>query len=119
MLDLNNIKVDHKLSKLYRMPENLQNMSKLQQEVLGKYTQLAESLHKLDETVKELNRSAKETQDNADNVSAEEILEEMRQIETKISLIGTLFKGSVYSFILQRKNDYNIINNPPTDALEQ
>ncbi|CAL9738436.1 DASH complex subunit Dad3p [Monosporozyma servazzii] len=98
------------------MSENLQNMSKLQQEVLGKYTQLAESLHRLDETVKDLNRSTKEAQENADNVSAEEILEEMRQIETKISLLGTLFKGSVYSFILQRKNDYSIINNPPTET---
>lgn len=101
------------------MSENLQNMSKLQQEVLGRYAQLAQSLHTLDNTVKELNQSAHETRDkekHQDNsVSPEEILEEMRQIETKITLIGTLFKGSVYSFILQRKNDYNIINSPPTN----
>lgn len=93
------------------MSENLQSMSKLQQEVLSKYSQLAESLHRLDETVKELNRSAKENKENSNNISAEEILEEMRQIEAKIGLIGTLFKGSVYSFILQRKNEFNIMND--------
>lgn len=98
------------------MSDSIQHVSKLQQEVLGKYTQLADSLHKLDETVKELNQSATQVQNKADHISAEEILEEMRQIETKIGLIGTLFKGSVYSFILQRKNDYNIINNPPADG---
>lgn len=94
-----------------KMSENSQNMSKLQQEVLSKYSQLAESLHRLDTTVKQLNQSARETKENSNNVSAEEILEEMRQIETKIGLIGTLFKGSVYSFILQRKNEFNLMNN--------
>ena len=93
------------------MSENSQNMSKLQQEVLSKYSQLAESLHRLDATVKQLNQLARDTKEKSDNVSAEEILEEMRQIETKVGLIGTLFKGSVYSFILQRKNEFNLMNN--------
>lgn len=81
-------------------------MAPLQATVLEKYQRLAESLRTLDSAVKELNRNKKDPE----QVSAEEVLEEMRDIEVKIGLIGTLLKGSVYSLILQRKNEWKLIN---------
>ncbi|AJQ12076.1 Dad3p [Saccharomyces cerevisiae YJM1342] len=82
------------------------NLSPLQQEVLDKYKQLSLDLKALDETIKELNYSQHRQQHSQqENVSPDEILQEMRDIEVKIGLVGTLLKGSVYSLILQRKQE--------------
>ncbi|AJP84906.1 Dad3p [Saccharomyces cerevisiae YJM1248] len=82
------------------------NLSPLQQEVLDKYKQLSLDLKALDETIKELNYSQHRQQHSQqETVSPDEILQEMRDIEVKIGLVGTLLKGSVYSFILQRKQE--------------
>ncbi|CCK70901.1 Dad3p KNAG_0F02360 [Huiozyma naganishii CBS 8797] len=81
-----------------------QDLTPLQQSVLEKYSSLSEALHDLDESIKELNRSK---EGNSADVSADDVLQEMRAIETRIGLIGTLLKGSVYSLILQRGNDWN------------
>lgn len=82
------------------------NLSPLQQEVLDKYKQLSLDLKALDETIKELNYSQHRQQHSQqETVSPDEILQEMRDIEVKIGLVGTLLKGSVYSLILQRKQE--------------
>ena len=82
------------------------NLSPLQQEVLDKYKQISLDLKALDETIKELNYSQHRQQHSQqETVSPDEILQEMRDIEVKIGLVGTLLKGSVYSLILQRKQE--------------
>lgn len=69
------------------------NLSPLQQEVLDKYKQLSLDLKALDETIKELNYSAHRQQHSQqETVSPDEILQEMRDIEVKIGLVGTLLK---------------------------
>ncbi|QLG71265.1 hypothetical protein HG535_0B03040 [Zygotorulaspora mrakii] len=75
----------------------MEDLSLLQQNVLEKYKKLAQVLHSLDETFKKFNSS-----DHSD-VSPESILQQIRDIEIKIAQIGTLLKGSVYSLILQRR----------------
>ncbi|QHS71790.1 Dad3p [Saccharomyces paradoxus] len=81
-------------------------LSPLQQEVLNKYKQLSLDLKALDETIKQLNHSQHRQQHTQqETVSPDEILQEMRDIEVKIGLVGTLLKGSVYSLILQRKQE--------------
>lgn len=81
-------------------------LTSLQTSVLKKYERLAESLQNLDNSIKNLKQNKSD-----DNVSTDELLQEMRNIELKIGLIGTLLKGSVYSYILQRKNDQAILNS--------
>lgn len=81
-------------------------LTSLQASVLKKYERLSESLQNLDNSIKALNQNKSD-----DNVSTDELLQQMRNIELKIGLIGTLLKGSVYSYILQRRNDYSILNN--------
>lgn len=78
------------------MPEEL---TPLQQNVLDRYKRLARALHSLDETFKQFNAPSD------DNVTAEGVLDQIRQIEVKIGLVGTLLKGSVYSLVLQRKQE--------------
>ncbi|EDO19447.1 hypothetical protein Kpol_1002p95 [Vanderwaltozyma polyspora DSM 70294] len=73
-------------------------LSPLQQTVLERYEKLASSLHSLDDTLKSINSTDSE-------VSPEEVIRQLREIEIKIGLVGTLLKGSVYSFILQQKQE--------------
>ncbi|QLL34963.1 hypothetical protein HG536_0H03380 [Torulaspora globosa] len=76
-----------------------EELSLLQQNVLERYQKLAEVLHSLDSTVKQFNDSSSE------NVSSEVVLQQIREIEVKIGLVGTLLKGSVYSLVLQRRQE--------------
>lgn len=71
-----------------------EDLTPLQKSVLDKYSILSEHLHNLDKTLKDINQ-------NGQN-NPEKIVTEMREIEVKISLVGTLLKGSVYSLVLQR-----------------
>ncbi|SCU77965.1 LADA_0A03092g1_1 [Lachancea dasiensis] len=71
-------------------------LSPLQRSVLDKYETLSKSLHNLDETIKNL-------RENSSSESPEQVLRQLREIEVKIALVGTLFKGSVYSLVLQRQ----------------
>lgn len=81
---------------VYGMQEEL---TPLQQNVLDRYRRLARALHSLDETFKQFNAS------NSDSITAESVLSQIREIEVKIGLVGTLLKGSVYSLVLQRKQE--------------
>ncbi|CCF55884.1 hypothetical protein KAFR_0A04490 [Kazachstania africana CBS 2517] len=85
------------------------NLTPLQRSVLEKYNQLSQSLHSLDKSLRLLNKSNDESK-STKRVSPEEILQEMREVEVKIALIGTLLKGSVYSLILQKKNELNLLS---------
>ena len=73
-------------------------LSPLQQNVLDRYSRLSTSLHSLDDSLKFINASDSD-------VSPEEVINQMREIEVKIGLVGTLLKGSVYSFILQQRQE--------------
>ncbi|CCD26714.1 Dad3p NDAI_0I01450 [Naumovozyma dairenensis CBS 421] len=79
-----------------------EEITPLQQNVLEKYRHLARSLQSLDNTIKDLNT----TKRDSGNISPEQALEQMREIEVKLGLVGTLLKGSVYSLILQKKNEF-------------
>ncbi|QLQ82084.1 hypothetical protein HG537_0G03390 [Torulaspora globosa] len=76
-----------------------EELSLLQQNVLERYQKLAQVLHSLDNTLKQFNDNGNE------NVSSEVVLQQIREIEVKIGLVGTLLKGSVYSLVLQRRQE--------------
>lgn len=78
-----------------------EELTLLQQNVLERYQKLADVLHSLDGTVKQFNDSSSENV----NVSSEVVLQQIREIEVKIGLVGTLLKGSVYSMVLQRRQE--------------
>lgn len=77
-----------------------EDLSLLQQSVLERYRKLAEILHSLDNTFKQFNDSTN------DHVSSEVVLQQIREIEVKIGLVGTLLKGSVYSLLLHRRQEF-------------
>ena len=76
-------------------------LTELQRKVLERYSRLAALLHSLDDSIKQLNESKGQP---SSGISSEQILKEMREIEVKIGLIGTLIKGSVFQYILQKQN---------------
>ncbi|SCU96951.1 LAMI_0F08328g1_1 [Lachancea mirantina] len=76
----------------------MEELTPLQKSLLDKYATLSKSLHGLDDSIKML-REAK------DSESPEQVLRRLREIEVKIALVGTLFKGSVYSLVLQRNKE--------------
>ncbi|CAB4257222.1 similar to Saccharomyces cerevisiae YBR233W-A DAD3 Essential subunit of the Dam1 complex (aka DASH complex) [Maudiozyma barnettii] len=76
-------------------------LTPLQQNVLDKYSTLATSLHSLDAAIQELN--ANQRNKDKTNASPEEVLAEMRELEVKLALVGTLLKGSVYSYVLSNQ----------------
>lgn len=80
-------------------------LTPLQQKVLARYKELVSCLRDLDSSIKDLNQQQLDTKGNKDssNSSPDEIVKEMREIEVKIGLVGTLLKGSVYSLILQKQ----------------
>lgn len=80
-------------------------LTPLQQKVLARYKELVSCLRDLDSSIKDLNQQQLDTKGNknSSNSSPDEILKEMREIEVKIGLVGTLLKGSVYSLILQKQ----------------
>mgnify|MGYP003361900069 CR=1 FL=1 len=77
----------------------MEDLSLLQQNVLERYRKLAQVLHSLDYTFKKFKSTSQ------DNLSSEAVLQQIREIEIKIAQVGTLLKGSVYSLILQRRQE--------------
>lgn len=73
-------------------------LTPLQQNVLDKYSGLAKALHTLDASIKELNNTKKTNKE-----TPEDVLSEIRELEVKLSLVGTLLKGSVYSYVQQQQ----------------
>lgn len=79
-----------------------EELSLLQLNVLEKYKKLADVLHSLDDTFKHFINT------KGDNASSEVVLQQIREIEIKIGLVGTLLKGSVYSLVLQKKQELEL-----------
>ncbi|SMN22887.1 similar to Saccharomyces cerevisiae YBR233W-A DAD3 Essential subunit of the Dam1 complex (aka DASH complex) [Maudiozyma saulgeensis] len=77
-------------------------LTPLQQNVLDKYSALATTLHSLDAAIQELNASQRNK--DKSKASPEEVLSEMRELEVKLALVGTLLKGSVYSYVLSNQD---------------
>ena len=70
-------------------------MSPLEQEVLDEYERLAENMKKLASTL-----------DTLSSAPPIEILDGLRELERKTSLVFTLLKASVYSIVLQQEIDW-------------
>lgn len=87
-------------------------VSPIQGQILAQYQLLAKQLNTLASEIKQLNEtnaaitraaSSKESDDSAG--SATQLLENLRNLEMKISLVYTLFKGAVYSLFLDNELD--------------
>ncbi|KAI1093402.1 DASH complex, subunit Dad3 [Rostrohypoxylon terebratum] len=70
-------------------------LSPLEQEVLEEYERLAENMKKLASVL-----------DNMAGQPTTEILDGLRELERKTSLVFTLLKASVYSIVLQQEIDW-------------
>lgn len=72
-----------------------EKLTPLQQSVLARYGELAEELRTLDGSIRSLNS-------HKTSATPEAVLDEVRELEVKLALIGTLLKGSVYSYVRGR-----------------
>ncbi|KAH8907046.1 hypothetical protein BR93DRAFT_968596 [Coniochaeta sp. PMI_546] len=72
-----------------------QELSPLEQEVLDEYERLAENMKKLATQL-----------DDLASAPATDILDGLRELERKTSLVFTLLKASVYSIVLQQEIDW-------------
>ncbi|KAI4593234.1 hypothetical protein LQW54_009867 [Pestalotiopsis sp. IQ-011] len=70
-------------------------LSPMEQEVLEEYERLAENMKKLASIL-----------DTMANQPTTEILDGLRELERKTSLVFTLLKASVYSIVLQQEMAY-------------
>ncbi|KAL2135228.1 hypothetical protein VTI74DRAFT_9320 [Chaetomium olivicolor] len=70
-------------------------LTPLEQEVLEEYERLAENMKKLANIL-----------DDLASAPATEILDALRELERKTSLVFTLLKASVYSIVLQQEIDW-------------
>ncbi|KAK9424623.1 putative DASH complex subunit dad3 [Seiridium unicorne] len=70
-------------------------LSPMEQEVLEEYERLAENMKKLASIL-----------DTMANQPTTEILDGLRELERKTSLVFTLLKASVYSIVLQQEIDW-------------
>ncbi|KAK4038689.1 DASH complex subunit Dad3-domain-containing protein [Parachaetomium inaequale] len=70
-------------------------LTPLEQEVLEEYERLAENMKKLATHL-----------DNLASAPASDILDGLRELERKTSLVFTLLKASVYSIVLQQEIDW-------------
>ncbi|KAI0518397.1 DASH complex subunit Dad3-domain-containing protein [Xylaria bambusicola] len=70
-------------------------LSPLEQEVLEEYERLAENMKKLASVL-----------DTMASQPTTEILDGLRELERKTSLVFTLLKASVYSIVLQQEIDF-------------
>ncbi|KAI3319194.1 DASH complex subunit Dad3-domain-containing protein [Xylariaceae sp. AK1471] len=75
-------------------------LSPLEQEVLDEYERLAENMKKLASVL-----------DTMAGQPTTEILDGLRELERKTSLVFTLLKASVYSIVLQQEIDWGDHNH--------
>jgi DASH complex subunit DAD3 len=71
---------------------NAEELSPLEQDILDEYESLAENMKKLASLL-----------DTMAGTPTAEILDGLRQLERKTSLVFTLLKASVYSIVLQQE----------------
>ncbi|OIW27274.1 hypothetical protein CONLIGDRAFT_682337 [Coniochaeta ligniaria NRRL 30616] len=77
------------------LPVAVPELSPLEQEVLDEYERLAENMKKLATQL-----------DDLASAPASDILDGLRELERKTSLVFTLLKASVYSIVLQQEIDW-------------
>lgn len=76
-------------------------------QILSQYQLLATQLKTLNNEIHNLNTSPKQLA-SQDSNSAEKLLDNLRNLEMKIGLVYTLFKGAVYLLFLQNEEDRNL-----------
>lgn len=98
-------------------------LSPLEAQVLNQYQRLALQLNKLSNEIKLLNTSqghyntgtggssSEENLDYINSQTSDQLLDNLRNLEMKIGLVYTLFKGAVYSLFLQYEEDQNLKND--------
>ncbi|KAH3903383.1 uncharacterized protein SCODWIG_02646 [Saccharomycodes ludwigii] len=90
--------------------DDKETLTSLRTTVLEKYKTLSNELHTLDDTLKQIIKEENESEEHTtinDKITPDELLKLIRELELKISVAGTLVKGSVYSLILQRYSQNN------------
>lgn len=99
-------------------------LSPIEGQILSQYQLLAVQLNTLSNEVKQLNSSTNQnnhplgksssSEDGGEfqnSGSADKLLDNLRNLEMKIGLVYTLFKGAVYSLFLQYEEDQNLKND--------
>lgn len=97
-------------------------LSPTEAQILGQYQLLAAQLNTLSGEIKQLNsttnisnpqgKSSSSDDGNVNtNGTADKLLDNLRNLEMKIGLVYTLFKGAVYSLFLQYEEDQNLKND--------
>lgn len=99
-------------------------LSPIEAQILSQYQLLAVQLNTLSSEVKQLNSTTNQnshplgkSSSSEDGVeatnsgSADKLLDNLRNLEMKIGLVYTLFKGAVYSLFLQYEEDQNLKND--------
>lgn len=99
-------------------------LSPIEAQILSQYQLLAVQLNTLSSEVKQLNSTTNQnshplgkSSSSEDGVeatnsgSADILLDNLRNLEMKIGLVYTLFKGAVYSLFLQYEEDQNLKND--------
>lgn len=76
-------------------------LTDIELQILQQYQALARRLADLSETIAKISQNP-----------TQELLENVREIEGKISLVYTLFNAAVYSLFLQRDNQNKLAVNP-------
>lgn len=99
-------------------------LSPIEAQILSQYQLLAVQLNTLSGEVKQLNSatnqnynqsgkssSSEDGVEASNSGSADKLLDNLRNLEMKIGLVYTLFKGAVYSLFLQYEEDQNLKND--------
>lgn len=98
-------------------------ISPVEAQILSQYQLLAVQLNTLSSEVKQLNSttnqstqvtkgsSSEDGTESTNTGSADKLLDNLRNLEMKIGLVYTLFKGAVYSLFLQYEEDQNLKND--------
>lgn len=99
-------------------------LSPIEGQILSQYQLLAVQLNTLSSEIKQLNSTTNQNHHTLDKSSssedgidatssgsADKLLDNLRNLEMKIGLVYTLFKGAVYSLFLQYEEDQNLKND--------
>ncbi|ODV81267.1 uncharacterized protein CANTADRAFT_47572 [Suhomyces tanzawaensis NRRL Y-17324] len=77
-------------------------LTPLEAQVLAQYRLLAKQLTELSLEIQQLTNKRAQSDSQANGGSAHQLSENMRNLEMKIGLIHTLFKGAVYTLFLEQ-----------------
>ncbi|KAG7875995.1 hypothetical protein KL938_004929 [Ogataea parapolymorpha] len=94
-------------------------LSPLEIDTLKQYQNLALNLLQLKNDIVTLNKEVDSTSDGLSRgaLTKDSLLEELRELETKISVISTLFKSSVYQVVVNNSGDFAQNNELTTTSI--